>query len=213
MVSDPRSLVSSRSNSVLVFVDALTVMRGTYRYRGYCDLLMAFTRLGLVDFASPPTPNSWLSEIARLAGAHDPSELKPSLMSYLTKNGIPVNSARRAVSSLEWLGALSEQSQVSGDAPSIADAFCSLLEQKLTFKPGERDLLVMNHECIVSYPQDVKRPRDLFRSQLIKYGDADCIGGKGETAMARLVGVPTSIATDLLLRGVIRSVRQNSLLC
>eukprot|EP00297_Palpitomonas_bilix_P002124 CAMPEP_0113892702 /NCGR_PEP_ID=MMETSP0780_2-20120614/15591_1 /TAXON_ID=652834 /ORGANISM="Palpitomonas bilix" /LENGTH=1157 /DNA_ID=CAMNT_0000882725 /DNA_START=88 /DNA_END=3561 /DNA_ORIENTATION=+ /assembly_acc=CAM_ASM_000599 len=184
--------------------DAHTVMRGTYRYRGYCDLLMAFTKLGLIDFASSPLQSaSWAQQLAELTQGST-SNLSSAITSHLTTAGVSEPTARRAIAALEWLGTMSPHTPVAS-TPSIADGFCSLLESKLQFQPGEKDILVMNHECVVSYPDEPGRAKQLFRSQLVKYGDNDCVGGEGETAMARLVGVPTAIATDLLLRGVIPS--------
>jgi saccharopine dehydrogenase-like NADP-dependent oxidoreductase len=65
---------------------------------------------------------------------------------------------------------------------------------KMQYAPGERDLLVMQHEFIAEYPDRTERTT----STMIDYGIPH-----GDTSMSRTVGLPAAIATRLILQGKI----------
>jgi alpha-aminoadipic semialdehyde synthase len=72
-----------------------------------------------------------------------------------------------------------------------------LLQAKLAYQPGERDLVVLHHRFGI---ETASGDPETLTSSLIVYGDAHG-GAGGETAMARTVGLPTAIAADLILQG------------
>jgi saccharopine dehydrogenase-like NADP-dependent oxidoreductase len=65
---------------------------------------------------------------------------------------------------------------------------------KMQYAPGERDLLVMQHEFIAEYPDRTEKTI----STMIDYGIPH-----GDTSMSRTVGLPAAIATRLILQGKI----------
>lgn len=67
---------------------------------------------------------------------------------------------------------------------------------KLAYLPGERDMIVLQHEFFASYP---KSGKETIVSTLIDFG----IPG-GDSSMARTVGLPAAIGTKLILEGKIR---------
>ena len=80
-------------------------------------------------------------------------------------------------------------------APSMLDAFCSLLQRKLAYAQGELDMCYMHHEFTVTTSQ----------SKRLKLISSLCEIGKdgGETAMALTVGLPAAIGTRLILDNAI----------
>lgn len=69
-----------------------------------------------------------------------------------------------------------------------------LLEKKLNLKPGETDLVAMQHIFLIEQNGRTKR----VKSSLIQIGDK-----KGFSAMALTVGTPTAIGAQLILDGKI----------
>lgn len=66
---------------------------------------------------------------------------------------------------------------------------------RLVYKPGERDLILMKHEFIAEYSDR----REYISSTLIDYGIPN-----GHTSMSRTVGLPVAITTRLVLEGKIK---------
>ncbi len=59
--------------------------------------------------------------------------------------------------------------------------------------PEERDVVILHHDIVVSWPVGRKESKTLT---LVEYGQPN-----GSTAMARTVGLPTAIATNMVLQG------------
>lgn len=95
---------------------------------------------------------------------------------------------------LKWLGLYS--SNLVNCKGNLLDTLCSLLEVKMMYGPGERDMVMLQHK---------------FKIQL-KDGsiqNQSCTGlwfgePNGPSAMATTVGVPAGIASRLILEGVIK---------
>jgi saccharopine dehydrogenase-like NADP-dependent oxidoreductase len=76
---------------------------------------------------------------------------------------------------------------------SYLDAFCSLLESKLEYGPHERDMVIMHH--VFGYlNREGKHQRRT--STMVAYGDP-----QGDSAMAKTVGWPAAVATEMILNG------------
>ena len=77
------------------------------------------------------------------------------------------------------------------------DALCHLFEEKLQYSPGERDMIVMHHEFIASYPDK----KEKITSTLIDFGIPN-----GDSSMSRTVALPVAIASRLILENKINLV-------
>ena len=73
------------------------------------------------------------------------------------------------------------------------DALCRLMEEKMTYAPGERDMLLMRHTFLAEYPSGEK---EKIKCTLIDYGIP-----QGDSSMSRTVSLPVAIATRLVLEG------------
>ena len=169
-----------------------TMFRGTLRYRGFSDLVDSCSKLGLLNQA--PLDNglaeksNWREVMDVLIKAKP--TVKDGLASILRSN----EKAKSLLSALEWLGAFSASEPFKA-GPSMLDSFAALLEAKLVFQPGERDMAFMFHEVKVKSGSG-KEGR--LTSTLIEYGDPT-----GYSAMAKTVGVPVAVATKMVLEGKI----------
>jgi len=145
--------------------------RGTLRYQGWSSLMDGLASLGL----TAPTPIP--------AGV----DTWPQLLAFL---GMPrghgsTEAVPRAIEALEWLGASDDTQMVVG--ATAVDAFCSLLQARLGYMPGERDAVLMEHTLHVRY-SDGRRAQTLSAS-LVDFGDAE----GGSSAMSRSVGLTAAV--------------------
>ncbi len=171
--------------------DALTVMRGTYRNLGWCDTLKKIVDLGLVD----DTPVEGLKGvtfkkmIADLVGASEKDDVqaKAAAKVGLKKDDLPMKN-------MQWLGLFGNET-----VPAInnrLDILCHRLEEKLAYKPGERDMLILRHKFIV---ENRDKSQDLITSTMIDFGIPN-----GDTSMARTVSLPLAIGVRMMAEGSIK---------
>jgi saccharopine dehydrogenase (NADP+, L-glutamate forming) len=165
--------------------DAQTVIRGTYRNLGWCDTFKKIVDLGLVD--ETPLPNlkgsTFKKLMAELVGSSSELKVKEDTARKL---GIPVNS--EIITRLEWLGLFSND--IVADFDNRLDILSQRLQDKLFFKEGEKDMLILRHRFQV---KNKDKSKDLITSTLIDFG----IPG-GDTSMARTVSLPMAIGTRLI---------------
>lgn len=172
-----------------------TMFRGTLRYKGYSELMNAFAKLGLLD-ATPRNDMvglSWAGMIKKLLAAHN-GDIKTKLASQ----GLILSpeAFSRLSSAMTWLELDSTQVPLAASAESVLDAFCSLLENRLVYEEGERDMVAMHHEFGIKWSNG---SHEKHLSTMIAYGDPNSY-----SAMAKTVGYPAAIASDMVLKGQIR---------
>jgi saccharopine dehydrogenase-like NADP-dependent oxidoreductase len=93
---------------------------------------------------------------------------------------------------LHWLGLFSDR-RFQVDRISPLDAMGDLMYEKLSFRPGERDMIVLYHDFRAAFP-DGKRERII--STLIDFGIPN-----GDSSMSRTVSLPAAIGVDMILSG------------
>ena len=67
--------------------------------------------------------------------------------------------------------------------------------ERLAFKPGERDLIVLYHDFLAHYPDGRK---EHITSKMIDFGIKD-----GDSSMSRTVSLPAAIGVHMILEGKI----------
>jgi len=166
-----------------------SMFRGTLRYPGWCGTLKAIVELGLLDESERDdlAGLTFAQLTARVIGS-DGANLKGDLANRL---GIPVDS--RPIADLEWLGFLGSD-PISAEECSYLDVVASRMLSKMQYAPGERDMLVMQHEFVVEYADRTER----IASTMVDYGIPN-----GDSSMSRLVGLPAAIASRMILQGEI----------
>lgn len=168
-----------------------TMFRGTLRYPGWCETMKAVVDLGLLD-ESPATVEpgltlaGWLARASRADGA-----------ARLREHVARVASAA-VIERFEWLGLFSDEPVPPLPQPTTTlDVLAARMEQKMAYRAGERDMVVMVHRFIARWP-DGREER--ITSTLTQFGEPG-----GDSAMARTVGLPAAIAVRLILDGGFRA--------
>ncbi|MFO0605346.1 MAG: saccharopine dehydrogenase C-terminal domain-containing protein [Polyangiales bacterium] len=166
-----------------------TMFRGTLRNLGHCATWRAMGAMGLYDDAPQAFEGGTFRHVmARLGGVDVGGDVEAAVAA---KGGVARDS--EPIQKLAWLGMFSD-----GALPertiSPLDALVARMVEKLQYAPGERDMIVLQHEFVAEYPGR----REYMRSALVDFGVPN-----GETAMSRTVGLPAAIGVLRILDGTI----------
>jgi len=177
-----------------------TMLRGTLRNFGWCETLKAIADLGVLkDDAvrasiDKLTPAAWLRGYAPGAG-----DLRADAAAKLgLKLSDPV------LERFAWLGLFDEKT-IGLQQGSNLDILAKQMLDRMTFKPRERDMVVLHHEFEAEYPApkpqtpNYKPENERIFSTLIAFGDPD-----GDSAMARTVSLPAAIGVRMILQGELK---------
>ena len=172
--------------------EALTVLRGTLRYPGWCETLRKMVGLGLLDETPKNRSRSTFHDLMKeLCQAPPGAEVRTAVAARL---GLEAGSA--VLSRLEWLG-LFEARPLPVPKGSAFDNLAALMVEKLAYGAGERDMIVLQHEFLVR--TETGRIERIV-SSLVDYG----VPG-GDSSMSRTVGLPAAIGARLILEGRVRT--------
>lgn len=164
--------------------EATSIFRGTFRYKGFCHVVQQCVLLGLLDESTTLNAgSSWRDFLHKQVWATE--EAKQLRLSGETQVF------------LSWLG-LNADDAVVNKSQSVMAAFCDLLIKKMSFVPGERDLVVMHVAVAAEYPDGSRETREAL---------LDVMGeSHGDTIMAKTVGVTAAVGVRLLLEKRVQSV-------
>lgn len=186
--------------------EAETVIRGTLRYQGFPEFVLALVRLGFLDESTQEwlvEGLSWAALTQKLVDAKstDEKDLVDGVRARITFDE-PEHEAL-VLQGMRWLGLFDNQTQatVHGTAAqleakkggNLLDTLCKNLEQKCAYEPGERDMVMLQHRFGIVISSGEEKT---LTSTLLDYGVPN-----GTTSMAKLVGVPAGVASRLLLEG------------
>ena len=177
-----------------------TMLRGTLRNFGWCETLKAIADLGVLKDDSVKTGITGLTPAAWLRGyAPGSGTLRTDVASRLgLKDSDPI------LQRFAWLG-LFDEKPVGLQQGSNLDILAKQMLDRMTFKPRERDMVVLHHEFVAEFPSGpqslVPSPRSPSRifSTLIAFGEPD-----GDSAMARTVSLPAAIGVRMILHGELK---------
>jgi saccharopine dehydrogenase-like NADP-dependent oxidoreductase len=169
-----------------------TMFRGTIRRPGFCEAWDTFVQLGATDdsYVMENTENMTYREFINCFMSYRvdiPVEEKLSL--YL---GIPRDS--EMMKRLKWLG-IFEDKKIGKAGLTPAKVLQSILEEKWSLEPNDKDMIVMQHQF--DYIENDVRKK--IYSTLTYIGEDTY-----NTAMAATVGLPVAIMSMLILEGKIR---------
>jgi saccharopine dehydrogenase (NADP+, L-glutamate forming)/spermidine synthase len=168
-------------------------MRATLRYRGWCAAIDAARRLGFFDRDEVdwPAGSTYRGFVARRMAVHEGEGLVVRVAERL---GLDPDADRLAC--LEWTGLFSER-PIPLERGSPFDVFAARLYRMMTYRPGERDRVTLEHIFDVEYPDGA---REQVRSRLGRIGDP-----WGDSAMATTVSLTAAIAARLILSGGVQA--------
>jgi saccharopine dehydrogenase (NADP+, L-glutamate forming) len=169
--------------------DVKTMLRGTLRYRGYCQAWNILVQMGCCeDQGELNVENLSHSDFIEffLPGGSDSLEMRVA-----TRFNLQTTSPE--IKLLNWSGLFSSES-IGLKKGTPAQILEHILNKKWKLQSGDLDQIVMWHQFI--YQQDGREHE--IQSSLVSEG----LPG-GHTAMARTVGLPMGIATRLILENKI----------
>ncbi len=170
-----------------------SVFRSTLRYIGWCDTLANYVKLGLLDTEPRNATGMNYAEYMReLLGVKEDADLR---VAAAKKMGIPADCL--PAWNLHWLGMFSNR-PMGQDMISPLDALGNRMLAMLSYKPGERDMVVLFHEFKAWFEEDGHYER--LTSTLVDFGVR-----YGDSSMSRTVSLPAAIAARLILEGEIES--------
>ncbi|MEO0086061.1 MAG: saccharopine dehydrogenase C-terminal domain-containing protein [candidate division WOR-3 bacterium] len=164
-----------------------TMLRGTLRNSGWCETLGAIVDLGLLG--DDLVPGIEALTVAGWVRAHVP---RNSSLRRDVAEKLKLDEHHPVLDRLEWLGLFDER-PVGLTQGSGIDILTKLMLERMSYRPGERDMIVLHHRFEVEYSSS---PAERIHSTLIDLG----IPG-GDSAMARTVSLPAAIAIRMLVEG------------
>ena len=200
--------------------EALTVFRGTFRFRGWCETLNVMKRLGLIsydkyDMSGMTYAGMMRRQISELNKRITNNELRISsgeavmnlneisnFVNYQKAKlkadvaaclGIPADSY--SLDALEWLG-LFEEVPMNRKTDSTFEVVSDLMISKMGLGDEERDMVVMQHTFLAAYSDGRK---EVIRSRMLDFGSPST-----DTSIARTVALPAAIGVEMILKGEIR---------
>lgn len=169
-----------------------TMFRGTMRRPGYSEAWNVFVQLGVTDdtYTLENSMHMTYREFINAYLRYDP--LKPveeKLCEYL---GLEHHG--EVMRKLTWLGIFDNRPiDLSNATP--ARILQKLLEEKWALEPGDKDMIVMQHE----FTYELEGVQKQVVSSMVVIGK-----DQEETAMSITVGTPVAIAVKLLLTGQLK---------
>ncbi|XP_061178911.1 alpha-aminoadipic semialdehyde synthase, mitochondrial-like isoform X2 [Saccostrea echinata] len=175
---------------------AKTILRGTIRYKGFSNIMKGIMQMGLLnpEPVSNLHPNgpakTWKAYMCELFDK-SPDLFEDSLKDLVHER---VGRSEKRLQAIVDLGLLDDIPMDKKGNP--LDTLSNYLSKKLAFAPGEKDMIIMHHNIGITWPDNSQENRVI---NFVCYGEE-----KGYSAMAKTVGLPTAIATKMILDGEIQ---------
>jgi len=165
-----------------------TMMRGTFRYPGWCETIDAMKALKLItsdtyDF----TGKTYAEMVSMLMGDGMGENIREKTAKFL---GIALES--HPMKALEWLG-LFNDAPMNRQMDTPFEITSDLMIAKMELRPDERDMVVMQHVFLASYPDG---NREVIKSSMLDFGTPAT-----DTAVARTVALPAAVGVEMILSG------------
>ena len=168
--------------------EAKSIYRGTIRYTGWCETVVAMNALEL--FSREPEDLAGLTFAGFTARRCGAAKSADPCQALCAKLGLKPSSA--ITLRLKWLGFFDDRPLPAGLGCS-RDVVGVLYGEKLVYTPGEQDLIILKDETVATYPDGTRK---LHASTLIDFGVPD-----GDSSIARTTGLPPAIVARLFLEG------------
>ncbi|HOX79120.1 MAG TPA: saccharopine dehydrogenase C-terminal domain-containing protein [Bacteroidales bacterium] len=170
--------------------EAKTIMRGTFRYEGWCEIIDALKVLKLITYDKFNMEGmSYAGMMAKMIGE---SSTENIVAKVAAKLGVKINA--RAIVAMEWLGLFSNE-PMNRKEDSTFEVVSDLMIAKMMIQPDERDMVVMQHTFLASYPDG---KQEVIKSRMLDFGTL-----KTDTSVARTVALPAACGVEMILEGKI----------
>ncbi len=170
--------------------EATTIFRGTMRFQGWCEIIDALKVMKLISYDKTNLEGLTYAEfVAQKIGAKDATNIKQKVADYLH---LDVNAY--SVNALEWLGYF-DNKPMNRKVDSPFEITSDMMIEKMQLGLYERDMVVMQHTFLASYPDGKK---EVIRSRMLDFGTLAT-----DTSIARTVALPAAIGVEMILEGKI----------
>lgn len=168
-----------------------TMLRGTLRQHGYCKAWNVFVALGLTD------------DTSKIMHA-DQLTYTSLINSFLPETGGTLKEKLKHLLQQDWNSEIENMfdylelfsnKKITLPEGTPAQLLQALLEEKWKLKPGDKDMVVMQHQFEYHLPD--KKELQKLTSSLVVIGK-----DQNHTAMALTVGLPLAITVKNFLTGV-----------
>jgi saccharopine dehydrogenase (NADP+, L-glutamate forming) len=173
-----------------------TMFRGTFRYPGWCRCLKKVVDLGMLDETpvTYPARTTFAEWTAGLIGSDSTDNLRAQVA-----RKIGLDASDNVLDRFEWLGLFSnDELPIVGEETTPLDILAARMNEKMAYKKGERDMIVLVHQFVARFPNGKE---EKISSTLIDFGQPG-----GDSSMARTVSLPAAVAAKLILMGKITNV-------
>lgn len=164
------------------------LLRGTLRYPEWHRYITAFKTLHLLDETPLPAGDYSFAQLVSDINNFDLDNLY-----HEAALALEVSDDSKIMQALTWLGIFDETKQQFPESSAL-DQLAGLMASKMSYRDGERDMVVLHHQFQVEYDEHM----EAIGSTLIEYGEPD-----GYSAMAKTVSLPLAAAAELVLDGSI----------
>ncbi len=165
-----------------------SLYRGLLRFVGWCSTMKSLIALNLLegteerDLVGMTYREFTASSIAKPSGGRE------DVAAFL---GLSIKSD--TMERLGWLG-LFDETPLAVTKGANVDVIVDLMVKKMSYLPGEKDMIIVHDEIEVEFPDRRERHLSTMRVEGIPEGDS---------AMSRAVSLPAAIASRLILEGKI----------
>lgn len=170
--------------------EAKTIMRGTFRYEGWCEIIDALKVLKLLSYDKINLEGlTYAGFMAKQIGEASSANIREKIAAKL---GLKPDA--RALKAMEWTGLFSNE-PMNRKEDSPFEVVSDLMIAKMMIQPEERDMVVMQHTFLASYPDGKK---EVIKSRMLDFGTL-----KTDTSIARTVALPAACGVEMILQGKI----------
>ena len=163
-----------------------TMVRGTFRHPGWCEILDAMKRLKLIsDEKKDYTGKTYAEFMAMMISSGNAQSIRHKVAAHL---GMETGSA--PVTAMDWLGLFAER-PMNRRVDSPFEIVSDLMIEKMMLGRNERDMVAMQHIFLVSWPDGRK---ETVKSTMLDFGSPST-----DTSVARTVALPAAIAVEMIL--------------
>jgi saccharopine dehydrogenase (NADP+, L-glutamate forming) len=185
--------------------EAQTMYRGTFRYKGWCEILDVIKQLNLIsndtfDMTGMTYADMVAKELLHLKTLSPDSppqdrtirgrDIQQQVASFLY---IPADC--HALEAMKWLG-LFDDTPMNREVESTFEVTSDLMIKKMTLGYEERDMVALQHTFLAGYSDGRK---EVIRSRMLDYGSPTT-----DTSIARTVALPAAIGVEMILSGKIK---------
>jgi len=168
--------------------------RGLLRYPGYCNNMRYLNEIGLFDNEEIKTfENVTYRQFTTSLLGSEPGKIKETIAEKVAEFlNLDINAD--FIHRLKWLGFF-QDTPINTKKGTRLDVLAERMLEKMSYKPHEKDMIIVHIEIIAQFPG---KPKEKRMATMIKEGIP-----YGDSAMSRAVGLPAAITARMILEGQI----------